>query len=42
MAAVPEDVNLKKRVEDLDSALLEVGRVLYSSGRAAAADSVES
>lgn len=40
--ATEEQANLKARVDSLDAALLEVGRVLYSSGRAAAADSVES
>lgn len=34
--------DLKTLVDQLDASLLEVGRVLYSSGRAAAADSVES
>lgn len=34
-----ESADMKQLVDQLDSALLEVGRVLYSSGRAAAADS---
>ena len=34
--------DLKTLVDQLDASLLEVGRVLYSSGRAAATDSVES
>ncbi len=33
--------DLKQLVDQLDAALLEVGRVLYSSGRAAAADTAE-
>lgn len=37
-----EAPDLKQLVDRLDVSLLEVGRVLYSQGRAAAADSVES
>lgn len=38
LAAGGETPDLKLQVDQLDAALLEVGRVLYSSGRTAAAD----
>ncbi len=38
MAAGGDSPDLKSKVDQLDAALLEVGRVLYSSGRTAAAD----
>ncbi|MBX9570770.1 MAG: molecular chaperone DnaK [Candidatus Obscuribacterales bacterium] len=38
LAAGADSPDLKSQVDQLDAALLEVGRVLYSSGRTAAAD----
>lgn len=38
LAAGGDSPDLKSQVDQLDAALLEVGRVLYSSGRTAAAD----
>ncbi len=40
--AAGDSPELKTLVDQLDVSLLEVGRILYSSGRAAATDSVES